>query len=32
VGAGASGAFSASGLDQGFLVPIYLTGEAVAFQ
>jgi uncharacterized protein (TIGR03437 family) len=32
VGAGATGTFSASGLNQGFLVPIYLTGEAVAFQ
>jgi uncharacterized protein (TIGR03437 family) len=32
VGAGASGTFNASGLDQGFLVPMYLTGKAVAFQ
>jgi uncharacterized protein (TIGR03437 family) len=32
VGAGATGTFNASGLDQGFLVPMYLTGKAVAFQ
>ena len=32
VGAGSVGAFSASGLNQGFLVPVYASGKAVQIQ
>lgn len=32
VAAGGTGTFNATGLDQGFVTPLYLTGKAVAFQ